>query len=155
VQKIDHPKCQTGQSGFPESGQQFYSKELIRQVTQDPTTVKLRRSGLLSVGLSSDTLLLDRATNAWAMGVSADDVSAFPPWAGWYEPWSPPMVYFHPRWLGPTKGFVHGGYYTKDDLYRSVSHQQDRRALRQENWMVWNPKADGPVSLKTPTSLGQ
>jgi hypothetical protein len=42
----------------------------------DPTAAKFRRSGLSSARLSSDTLFLGRATNAWAVGTSVDDVSA-------------------------------------------------------------------------------
>ncbi len=66
---------ETGQSGFPESGQYLYSRELIHQAIQDLTAVKFRRPGSLSVGASYDTVLLGRATNAWAVGTSADDVS--------------------------------------------------------------------------------
>jgi hypothetical protein len=36
---------------------------------------KFRRLGSPSAGLPSDTVLLGRATNAWAIGASADDVS--------------------------------------------------------------------------------
>jgi hypothetical protein len=75
VQKPDHPECQTGQSNFPELGQHLYSQEIIRQAVQDSTTVKFRRMESSSIGLSSGALLPSRATNAWAMGASVDDVS--------------------------------------------------------------------------------
>jgi hypothetical protein len=74
--KMDHPKSQTRQSGFPESGQQFYSRELIRQVISDSTASKFRRLGSSSARVSSDGLLPCWATNAWAVGASADDVPA-------------------------------------------------------------------------------
>jgi hypothetical protein len=74
--------------------------------------------------------------------------SPYPPWARWYGPWAPPPMHFHPGWLGPAEGFQHGIYYIGDDRYGSVDHQQDRRSPSQENRMVWNPKLDGPVSLK-------
>jgi hypothetical protein len=32
-----------------------------------------------------------------------------PPWTGWYELWVPPPMHFHPRWLGSTEDFSHGG----------------------------------------------
>jgi hypothetical protein len=44
-------------------------------VILDSTAVKFRRLGSSSVGLPSGTLLPSRATNAWAVGASADDVS--------------------------------------------------------------------------------
>jgi hypothetical protein len=64
-------------------------------------------------------------------------------------------MHFHPGWLGPAEGFGHEGYYTGDGRYGSVSHQHDRRAPRQENRMVWNPKLNGLVSPKTTVALGQ
>jgi hypothetical protein len=46
-----------------------------------------------------------------------------PPWAGWYELLAPPPpMHFHPRWLGPTEGFGHGGYDAGDDRYGSLGH---------------------------------
>jgi hypothetical protein len=57
----------------------------------------------------------------------------YPPWAGWYGPWTPPPTHFHPRWSGPVEGFGHGGYYTGDGYYGSIGHQQGRMAPRQEN----------------------
>jgi hypothetical protein len=57
-------------------------------------------------------------------------------------------MHFHLGWLGPSKGFGQGGYYARDDRYGSVGHQQDERTLRQENWMVQNPKLVGSVSPK-------
>jgi hypothetical protein len=79
----------------------------------------------------------------------------YPPWARWYGPWTPPPTYFYPGWLGPTQGFDHGGYYIRDDRYRSVGHQQERKASRQKNWTVQNSKPDHPVSPKAITASGQ
>jgi hypothetical protein len=45
-----------------------------------------------------------------------------PPWAGWYGPWAPSLMHFHPRWLGPTEDFGYGGYYAGDSHYRYISH---------------------------------
>jgi hypothetical protein len=75
AQKPDHLESQTGQSDFPESGQQLCSWKLIRQTISDLTATKFRRMGLSSPRLSSGALLSDWATNAWAVGTSADDVS--------------------------------------------------------------------------------
>jgi hypothetical protein len=69
-----------------------------------------------------------------------------PPWAGWYGPWTPPPMHFHPRWSGPTHGFSHIGYYTGDSHYGHVGHQQGRKASGQENQTVRNAKSDHPVS---------
>jgi hypothetical protein len=71
------------------------------------------------------------------------------PWVGWYGPWAPPPMHFHPRWLGPAEGFGHGGYYVGDDCYGYVSHQQDNWTSSEENWMVQNSKPDGLISMKT------
>jgi hypothetical protein len=79
----------------------------------------------------------------------------YPPWAGWYGLWTSPPMDFHPGWSGPIEGFGHGGYYTRDDRYRSVGHQQDRKASRQENQIVWNTKPDHPVPPKTTKAPGQ
>jgi hypothetical protein len=64
-------------------------------------------------------------------------------------------MHFHLGWSGPARGFGHGGYYVEDDCYEGVGHQEERRAPRQENRMVRNPKPDGPVSPKTTAALGQ
>jgi hypothetical protein len=69
-----------------------------------------------------------------------------PTWAGWYGPWVPSPMHFHPGWSGPTQGFSHGGYYTEDGCYRHIGHQQDRNVSGQENWTVQNAKPDHPVS---------
>jgi hypothetical protein len=53
-----------------------------------------------------------------------------PPWVGWYDPWTTSPMHFHPGWSRPVEGFGHGGYYTRDDHYGSVSHQQDNKASR-------------------------
>jgi hypothetical protein len=73
----------------------------------------------------------------------------YPPWAGWYDQWIPSPMHFHPRWSGPTEGFGHGGYYTRDGHYRSIAHQPGKKAPRQENWTVQNDKHDHPVPSKT------
>jgi hypothetical protein len=66
----------TGPTGFPGLGQYFYGTKLIWQPIQDTAATKFKRSGSSSTGASYDALLPDRATNAWAVGISADDVSA-------------------------------------------------------------------------------
>jgi hypothetical protein len=71
-----------------------------------------------------------------------------PPEVGLYRPWGLP-IHFQPRWSGPTDGFGHGGYYAGDGRYGYVDHLQDRRTPRQDNQMVWNPKLEDPISLKT------
>jgi hypothetical protein len=73
--KLDHPKYQTRQSGFPELGQHFYNRELVRQMILDSAVSKFKRSGTASIRLSSDTLLPGQTTIAWAVGASADYVS--------------------------------------------------------------------------------
>jgi hypothetical protein len=75
AQKLDHSKSQTRHSSFPESDQYFCNWELVRQAIQDSATVQFRRLGSSSTRLSFDTLLHDRATNAWVVGASTDDVS--------------------------------------------------------------------------------
>jgi hypothetical protein len=47
------------------------------------------------------------------------------------------------------------GYYAEDDRYGSVDQPHDTRTPRQKNWMVRNPKLDGPISLKKIETLGQ
>jgi Zn-dependent M28 family amino/carboxypeptidase len=64
-----------GQWQKNERNKHIYNTELIQQVIPDSTVVKFRRSGSSSVGLPSNTLLPSWATNAWAVGASADDVS--------------------------------------------------------------------------------
>jgi hypothetical protein len=77
-----------------------------------------------------------------------------PPWAGWYGPWAPPLMRFHPGWSGHIEGFGYGGYYARDDRFVHVSHQQDSKISRQENWMVWNPKLDGLISQEAASAPG-
>jgi hypothetical protein len=67
--------AKTGPSGFPGSGQYLCSREFIQQAIQDTITVEFRRLGSSSKGVSINALL-PRATNAWAVGAYADDVSA-------------------------------------------------------------------------------
>jgi hypothetical protein len=119
---------QTGWSSFPELGQYIYSRELDRQTVSDSTMMGFRRSGSSSPRLSSDALLLGWATNAWAMGASADDFPPCPPSAGWYGPWVSPPMHFHPGWSGPAQDFGHVGYYVGDGFYEHVGHQQGRGA---------------------------
>jgi hypothetical protein len=61
---------------------------------------------------------------------------------------------FHPGWLGHAEGFDNGGYYARDGCYAYISHQQDKRTSRQENWTVQNGKSDHPISLKAATVPG-
>jgi hypothetical protein len=70
------------QSSFPVSGQHIYSQELIRQMISDSATVMFRRSGTSSARLPSGALLPGRATNAWAVGTSTDDVPALSTFGG-------------------------------------------------------------------------
>jgi hypothetical protein len=58
-----------------------------------------------------------------------------PPWAGWYGPWSPLPMPFHPGWSEPAEGFGYGGFYVGDG-----------GAPGQENRTVWNAKPDHLVS---------
>jgi hypothetical protein len=76
-----------------------------------------------------------------------------PPWVRWYSPWTPPPMHFHPGWSGPAEGFSHGGYYTEDGRYGSVSHQQDRKSPRQDNQTVQNAKLNHLVSPKATKPL--
>jgi hypothetical protein len=78
----------------------------------------------------------------------------YPPWAGWYGLWTPLPMHFHPRWSRPTEGFGCGGYYTGDDRYRSIDHQQGRKSPRQENRTVQNDKPDHPVPSKATEAPG-
>jgi hypothetical protein len=43
--KLDHPESQTGQSDFPESGQQLCSREFALQTISNSTMLKVRRLG--------------------------------------------------------------------------------------------------------------
>jgi hypothetical protein len=63
-------------------------------------------------------------------------------------------MHFHPGWPGLTRGFGHGGYYTGDDRYRYVGHQQDRRAPGPENRTVQNAKSDHSVFLNIAAAPG-
>jgi hypothetical protein len=64
-----------GPSGFPGSGQYFCGRKFIWRPIYDTATTKFRRFRSLSTGASFGALLLSRATNAWAVGAFADDVS--------------------------------------------------------------------------------
>jgi hypothetical protein len=117
--------------------------------------VKFRRSRLSSIGLPSSALHLGRATSAWAVGASTDDVPILST-VGWViRPWAASLMHYHPGLSGPAEGFVHGGYYTGTGHYGSVGHQQDKRAPSQENQMDRNTKPNGLVSLKIAAALGQ
>jgi hypothetical protein len=63
-------------------------------------------------------------------------------------------MHFHPGWSGPAEGFGHGGYYTGDDHDGSVGHQQDRKAPRQENQIVWNAKQWMPKAVSSTDGSG-
>jgi hypothetical protein len=120
AQKPDHPECQTGQSGLPESGQYVCSRVLIHQVVQDSTVEKFRGSGSSSVGLSSDALPFSRATNAQVVGASTDDVSALSTLGGVVQIVGYTAMHFHLGWSGQDEGFGHRGYYIGDGRYGSV-----------------------------------
>jgi hypothetical protein len=51
----------------------------------------------------------------------------YPPWSGWYGPWAPSLMHFDPGWLGPVRGFGHGGYHAGDYHYGSADQQHHRR----------------------------
>jgi hypothetical protein len=78
-----------------------------------------------------------------------------PPWAGWYRPWTPPPMHFHSGWSGPSQGFGHEGYYTGDNRYGHVSHQQGRKASGQENQTVHNAKSDHLISQEEAATPGR
>jgi hypothetical protein len=70
-----------------------------------------------------------------------------PPWAGWYGPWVPSLMHFHPGWSGPAQGFSHRGYYTGDGWYEHIGYQQGREALgrktgqlKMPNWTIRFPR---------------
>jgi hypothetical protein len=63
-------------------------------------------------------------------------------------------MHFHPGWSGPVESFDHEGYYARNDRYKYVNHQQDRRASGQENQIVQNTKPDHSVSPKAATAPG-
>jgi hypothetical protein len=115
----------------------------------DFVALKFSRLGSSSAKLSSGVILLGRATIAWAVRPPLMMYPPCPSWVGWYEPWAPLSMHFHLGWSGPAKGFGHEGYYARDDHYRYVDHQQDRRASGQENRIVQNVKPDHLVYLKT------
>jgi hypothetical protein len=73
--KVDIMGHKIRPSDFPRLGQYFCERKLVHQPTQDTVVVKVRRSGSSSTEASSDALLPDWATNAWAMGTFGDDVS--------------------------------------------------------------------------------
>jgi hypothetical protein len=76
IARLTSGVAKTGPSGFPESGKYFYGSKLVRQPIQVTAMTKFRSLESSSIGVSSGILLLDRATNAWAMGASTDDVPA-------------------------------------------------------------------------------
>jgi hypothetical protein len=78
--------AKTVPSGFPVSGKYFCARKLVQQPIQDTVTTKFKRSGSSSTGASFDTLLLDRATNVWAVGPFSDDVSALSTLGGVVRP---------------------------------------------------------------------
>jgi hypothetical protein len=47
----------------------------------------------------------------------------YPPWVGWYGPWTPPPMPFHLGWPGPAGGFGHRGYQAGDSHYAGVDQQ--------------------------------
>jgi hypothetical protein len=75
----------------------------------------------------------------------------YPPWVGWYGPWTPPPMHFHLGWLGLASGFGHRGYHTRDGHYTSVGQQQTRQANR----TIQNAKPDHLVPPETTEAPGQ
>jgi hypothetical protein len=66
-------------------------------VILDSTAIEFRRSRLLSIGLSSGALLSIRATNAWAVGASVDDVSTMSSMGGVVQTVGPTANALPPR----------------------------------------------------------
>jgi hypothetical protein len=64
-------------------------------------------------------------------------------------------MHFHPGWSGHGEGFGHKRYDIGDGRYGSVSHQQDRKAPRQENQTVQNVKLYHIISPKATTASAQ
>jgi hypothetical protein len=59
--------------------------------------------------------------------------SPCPPWAGWYGPWAPPPIHFHPGWSGSVEGSDHGGYYLRDGRYSGFSQYKAIRNVKPEH----------------------
>jgi hypothetical protein len=123
VRKLDHPESQIGQSSFPGLGQHICSRELIRQAIPDTTTAAFRRSGASPPRLSSGASLFGRATNAWAMGASADDVPTLSSLGGLVRSMGATIDALPPGMVRTYSGFLHGGYYARDGCYRHINHQ--------------------------------
>jgi hypothetical protein len=75
----------------------------------------------------------------------------YPPWAGWYNPWTPPPMHFHLGCPGPAGSFCHKGYYARDGHYAGVGQHQTRWANR----IVQNAKPNHSVPMKTTEAPGQ
>jgi hypothetical protein len=86
----------------------------------DSAVSKFRVSELSSARLSSGALLLDRATNAWAVRISVDDVSTL---GGVVRIMGSTADALPPGWSGHAESFGHRGYFIGDNRYRYVSHQ--------------------------------
>jgi hypothetical protein len=102
------------------------------------TTSIFRRSGSLSARLSS----------------GSNDVPTLSSLGGVVRTMGSNDGHQNSEWSGATQGFVHGGYYAGDGHYEHVDHQQDIRALGQENWTVRNAKPDHSVSQEIRTTPG-
>jgi hypothetical protein len=89
------------------------------------------------------------------MGAFANDVSTLSSLGGVVRTVGATVMHFHSGWSGPTECFGHEGYYAGDGRYRYVGHQQDRRALGQENRTIWNVKPDHSVSPKSVAISGR
>jgi hypothetical protein len=106
--------------------------------------------------LSSDASLSGRATNAWVMGASADDVPTLSSLDGVVRSMGTTTDALPPGMVRTCSGFFcHGGYYVRDGCYRHIGHQHGREASGQKKQTVRNVKLDHPVSQEATASLGR
>jgi hypothetical protein len=89
----------------------------------DSAVSKFRVSELSSARLSSGALLLDRATNAWAVRISVDDVSTLSSLGGVVRIMGTTADALPPGWSGHAESFAHRGYFIGDSRYGYVGHQ--------------------------------
>jgi hypothetical protein len=74
------------------------------------------------------------------MGASTDDVPALSSLDRVVRAIDTTLMHFRSGWSGTTQGFGHEGYYTGDDHYGHVDHQQGKKALEQENRTMRFPR---------------
>jgi hypothetical protein len=150
----NHPEYQTGQSGFPGSGQDIDSRELTRQMILDSATVKFRRPASSSIRLSYDALLFSWATNAWAVGISTNDVPALSTWGRVVQTMGSTTDALPPEMVRTNWGFWLRRLLCKRWPLWMRRPPIDSRILRQRIRMVQNPKPDCPASQEATTAPG-